>query len=516
MRYLSFIVLMVSYLTVNAQYEDTGKRGLYFAKKEYAGLQLPAFSESRSVLPEPVLSDDPWMVELYYNTWQIAFDHFRNPVKGSPFVSDYIDEAFAPQIFQWDSFFMIMFSRYGFGVFPTIGSLDNFYRMQYENGYICREISETDGQDYVFGGREHTVNPPLFSWIEWQYYLISGDKDRFKSIITPLEKYAEWLELHRKKSGTAHHLYWQTGLGSGMDNTPRSGSGWTDMSAQMVMMYESMANIYKVLGMDTESTACNTQAQDIAKLINVFMWNEQDGLYYDIDDNGNQVKCKTIACFWPMLAGITTENQASKLIANLKDPQTFWRPTPFPSLAADHENYKADGEYWLGSVWAPTNVMVIKGIDKHPEITGATEFATESVCKYLEVINSVYLKTGTIWENYAPESAMRGVWSRPGFVGWTGCGPIQLLIENILGFRPDAPAGKIIWDLQRIDRHGIRNLRSGKVIMTAIAEKRKDVTCPAQLTIESNEPFLLVVKSGNKTSHFNVMPGSNSFIAGDK
>ncbi|KAF0198743.1 MAG: hypothetical protein FD166_995 [Bacteroidetes bacterium] len=512
MKLFSITLLLVCFQVSHAQYDDSGKRGLYFPKSVYSGSKLPEFESSRALLPEPVLTDDPWMTELYYKTWQIGLEHLRNPMPGSPFVSDYIDEAFAPQIFQWDTFFMLMFSRYGYHIFPAIGSLDNFYRMQYENGYICREISETDGRDFVFGGREHTVNPPLFSWIEWQYYLLSGDDSRFASILTPLEKYAGWLEQYRKKSGTVHGLYWQTGLGSGMDNTPRSGSGWTDMSAQMVMMYDHLALICETMGERGKAGLYARKARETGELINRYMWNEEDGLYYDVDDEGNQIKCKTIACFWPMLAGLADESKASAMIGNLKDPRTFWRPTPFPSLAADHRMYKADGEYWLGSVWAPTNVMVIKGIDRYPGVLGSAEFSSEAVYRYLEVMNNVYRKTGTLWENYAPESSMRGIWSRPGFVGWTGCGPVQLLIENILGFRPDARENKLQWNIQRIDRHGIRNLRFGRVKVTATAEKRSDITKPIEITVESNLPFNLEIISGSKQNIYQIKEGENKLV----
>ncbi len=512
MKLLQSAALILFFHVCNAQYDDSGRRGLYFPKTVYSGVILPEYEKSLHLLPEPILTDDPRLIELYNITWKIAFDHFRNPGPGSPFVSDYIDEAFAPQIFQWDTFFMLMFSRYGFHLFPSIGSLDNFYRMQYENGYICREISETDGSDFVFGGREHTVNPPLFSWIEWQYYLISGDDSRFSTILAPLEKYAGWLEQYRKKEGTVHGLYWQTGLGSGMDNTPRSGSGWTDMSSQMVMMYDHLAMICNKLGERGKAEQYAARARATGEKINRYMWNDEDGLYYDVDDEGKQIRCKTIACFWPMLAGIADEKMASAMIRNLKDPRTFWRPTPFPSLAADHKMYKADGDYWLGSVWAPTNVMVFKGIDRYPEVAGSAEFNSEAVLRYLEVMSYVFRKTGTLWENYAPESCMRGIPSRPGFVGWSGCGPVQLLIENILGFRPDAPENRLQWNIQRIDRHGIRNLRFGKVIVTAIAEKRSDLTKPIEIAVDSNVPFNLEIVSGSKQEIYQIKEGENRLV----
>jgi len=196
---LSFLILTS---IIYSQYDDSGIRGKYFSKKTFTETVIPNFETSKGKLPSPILENNPEYIELYWQTWQLAFDHYKNPPKGSPFVSAYIDEAFAPNIFQWDTFFMLMFARYANHIFPAIQSLDNFYCRQYENGYICREILEATGEDFVFEGREHTVNPPLFSWAEMESFRITGDKSRFKIVLPVLEKYAEWLEKYRKKENT--------------------------------------------------------------------------------------------------------------------------------------------------------------------------------------------------------------------------------------------------------------------------------------------------------------------------
>ena len=502
MKKLFFVCLVLSTL-MYSQYEDTSNRGIYFSKKTYSEKPLPTFETSKDKLPFPIIEDEPEWIELYWKAWQLAFEHFKKPPVGSPFISNYIDEAFAPNIFQWDTFFMIMFARYANHIFSTIESLDNFYCRQYENGYICREIVEATGEDFVFEGREHTVNPPLFSWAEMENFKITGDKSRFEKVLPVLEKYAEWLEKYRKKEGTKHNLYWQTGLGSGMDNTPRNGSGWVDMSSQMVMMYNDMAKMCSYLNLKDKEKLCLQKAERICELINQFMWNEEAGLYYDVDDKGNQIKWKTAACFWPMLAGVADQLKAEKLLNNLKDPKSFWRKIPFPSLAADQKNYAADGKYWLGSVWAPTNVMIIKGLDKfgvgNDNAYNFNEFATLVTEEYLNGIYEVYKKTGTIWENYSPEAYVRGVWSRPDFVGWTGCGPIELLIENVLGFRPNGENNSLTWYIHRIDKHGIERLRFGKVTASLICEKRESVNAAVNVTVETDNPFTLIIKNSYGT-----------------
>nr|MCU0342974.1 hypothetical protein [Ignavibacterium sp.] len=400
-------------------------------------------------------------------------------------------------------------------IFPAIQSLDNFYCRQYENGYICREIIEATGEDFVFEGREHTVNPPLFSWAEMENFKITGDKSRFGIVLPVLEKYAEWLEKFRKKENTRHNLYWQTGLGSGMDNTPRSGSGWVDMSSQMVMMYNDMSKMCDELKLIDKSRLYNEKAIHIVSLINKFMWNEEDGLYYDVDDEGDQIKWKTVACFWPMLAEVSSVHQSEKLLNNLKDPESFWRKIPFPSLAADQKYYAADGKYWLGGVWAPTNVMIIKGFDKfgigNDNSFNFSEFASLATEEYLKGIYEVYKRTGTIWENYSPEAFARGVWSRPDFVGWTGCGPIELLIENVIGLRPDAINNSLTWYIDRIDNHGIENLRFGDVTVSLIASKRNSIYDPIEISVKTDKTFKLTIRNYfGQQQIFNIKSGEDS------
>jgi glycogen debranching enzyme len=512
LKFLILFCILVS--TVFSQYEDKGKRGLYFPKKEYSGVNIPLFSAVKDQLPVPILDDNPEWIALYWKAWELAFNHYKKPPQGSPLVSDYIDEAFSPQIYQWDTIFMIMFARYAYHLFPCIISLDNFYCCQHENGYICREIVEATGLDYPFGGRENTINPPIYSWAELEYAKVSGDTSRYRIILPTLEKYAEWLEAYRRKPGTAHDLYWQTGLGSGMDNTPRSGSGWVDMSAQMAMLYRDIALLAAHTGDATKAASYNAQYKKIADKINKFMWNETDGIYYDLDDQGQQVKSKTIASFWPMLAGIASKEQAIKLMQHLKNPNEFWREIPFPSLSADHPAYKPDGDYWLGSVWAPTNIMVIKGLERYKDVYYTAEFCNAAAEKYIDAMSKVYKRTGTIWENYAPDATMRGILSKPDFVGWSGCGPITLLLENVIGIIPDAGNNIVRWTITRRDRHGINNLHFGNTVASFLCNARESIAKGAELEITAERPFTLIVsREFGKEQTFQIHAGSNKIIA---
>ena len=113
----AFILAQFSLLTLFAQ-EET--RGAFFYKKEYTPASLPSFEESRTLLPSPVWEDNPEWVDLYWRAWEIAFSNLKQPPASSPLVANWIDEGLSPQIFQWDTHFMVMFGRYAAHIFPFV------------------------------------------------------------------------------------------------------------------------------------------------------------------------------------------------------------------------------------------------------------------------------------------------------------------------------------------------------------------------------------------------------------
>jgi glycogen debranching enzyme len=499
---------------------SSSSRGPYFAKKTYTPAPLPVFTEVRDKLPSPIIDSRPELVTMYWKCWELCFQHLKQPAPGSPFVSNYLDAAFNGDIFQWDTIFMIMFARYANSEFPAVDSLDNFYSQQHPEGFICREFRPTGG-DVMYQGPKDAVNPPLFSWAEVESFRVTGDKSRFAMVLPVLEKYVDWLNTDgdpsnydalpdwiqhgHRAAGSVHQLYWNTGLGSGMDNTPRGGNGWVDMSCQMVMQYNDLAVMCDELGQPEKAARFRDEAKSIGARINKWCWNEQDGFYYDVRNDGTQFKVKTSGGFWPMIAGIASKAQSDRLVEHLKNEKEFWRPFVFPTLAADEKDYSKDGGYWHGSVWAPTNFEIIKGLEK----CGYENFATQATDKYLNAMGAVFKDTGTVWENYAPEEPLRpGSPAERDFVGWTGDGPIALLIENILGFRCDGVHDQITWRLTRTDRHGIQNLRCGPATVSLVCDARPDLLAPRHITGQTDHPFTLIVLTGGREKRIKIGTGS--------
>jgi hypothetical protein len=148
--------------------------------------------------------------------------------------------------------------------------------------------------------------------------------------------------------------------------------------------------------------------------------------------------------------------------------------------------------------------MVIKGLQDY----GYEDLATRLSAIYLANMSRVLSDTGTIWENYAPEFA-RGHGVKD-MVGWSGDGPIALLIENILGIRTTASDHKLFWRPRLMGRNGVENLTVGSAKVSMIASKV--VFKQRELAVTSTEPFTLMVDTGEfPLKKFEVKRGENRF-----
>jgi len=471
------------------------------------------------LLPAPVVDSKPDWLRLYWAAWQMALQKVAFGNADNGFVDAYMDEGFNEQIYQWDSSFIATFGKYGLNLFPAMPTLDNFYRKQRADGYIQRVYSETTGGALETPtADEPVVNPPLFAWVEFGYYRFTGDDARLSRVFGVLESYFEWLAANVTSPSVAG-MYYQTDLGSGMDNLPRGDvhrAGWLDMSAQQALTADMLARIAAVLGRAGRRTHWRGVHSALADRINQVAWSDRDGIYYDVTPAGTHAGVKHIGAFWPLLAGVTGP-RTDALVAHLTDPAAFQRPHPFPTLAASEPAFVDHGHYWRGSVWAPTNYMVFRGLLEN----GHGAVARAAAEAHIEMMARVLLDTppsepsiapeerdgdyATIWECYSSERARPATrWdgtslSRQDFVGWSGLGPIAALFENVLGIDVDGAAQSITWTLTRTDRHGVERMPFGLGgTVDLVAEPRADADAPGELTVRTWRPLELVVRRPNR------------------
>ena len=86
----------------------------------------------------------------------------------------------------WDAGFLVGFGGYGRHAFDFQRTLDNFYRKQHADGFICREISEADGQDCFPRFDPSSTGPNVLAWAEWMSFLKTGDRQRLDTGLSAL------------------------------------------------------------------------------------------------------------------------------------------------------------------------------------------------------------------------------------------------------------------------------------------------------------------------------------------
>jgi glycogen debranching enzyme len=275
----------------------------------------------------------------------------------------------------------------------------------------------------------------------------------------------------------------------------------------MVMFDRDLAAMADMLGKKSEARQFRKEADDTAALVNKLMWDPDKKFYFDLTLEGKRAPIKTVAGFWPLIAGVPTREQAECLVAQLRNPKTFARLHRVPTVAADEPDYSPDGNYWRGAVWAPTDTMVIRGLERY----GYSDLAREIAINHLTNMGQVFEKTGTVWENYAPDHVAPGQPARQDFVGWSGIGPILYLLEYGIGLQPDAPHNRLTWALEAAKRCGCERFRFNAHTVSLTAEPPAEPSGTWWLGVESDGAFDLIVTRGGRHWDFSVKPGRNSF-----
>lgn len=446
-----------------------------FISKEKDQEALPDYATVQDKLPALIWDGHPQAVECYNQAWKIAFGNLRLPAKEDGMVSSYIDTAFNGFLFMWDSSFITMFGKYAAHVFDFQKTLDNFYARQHMDGFICREISEQTAGDQFHRFDPVSTGPNILPWAEWESFQTTGDLERVRRVFPALLAYHLWLKKYRTwPDGT----YWTTGWACGMDNQPRVQAGyseefhsgfqvWADMCIQQILSCQILVRMAKLIGREKDAAVLEREEKQLTQVVNEKLWDPETAFYYDLWSNGEKNMVQSIGAYWALLADIVPPDHIDAFVAHLENKDEFNRPHRIPSLSASHPAYRQDGGYWCGGVWAPTNYMVLKGLEKH----GYHKLAYDIAQSHVKNVHQVFQETGTLWENYAPDAAAQGVPSKPDFVGWTGLSPISVVLEQVFGIQSDAVNKKITWRIRNCERHGVRNYPFGNDTVTLI--------CPA-------------------------------------
>jgi len=290
--------------------------------------------------------------------------------------------------------------------------LTQFVR-QNADGY-CPE----HGFNYHVSGRTTVGAPqaPVAAWAVDKYLRANPDDNEFLEQAFPiLERNHRYWELFsdRDRDGLAEWSW----SGQTADNSPlwdeirpselTGGCNWLPPIASVQLnsfLYRDathMAEFAAKLGMDAAVARYSARATAVGDALMNVCYLPDERRFWDYNHaTGRHTRIRTFYMCWPIWAGIPVPVDTKRdLIENvLLDPQQFFGPVPFPSVAYDEPTYDPGG-YWRGRAWPQITYWLLEMLSAE----GYSDAADEAARRFL----SVYDRERQFPENMSTKPSAR-------------------------------------------------------------------------------------------------------------
>jgi hypothetical protein len=365
--------------------------------------------------------------------------------------------------------------------------------------------------------RSPFTQPPLIAWSTARIFKEdeSMGRLRIESFYQALKAYHRWLNTHRSLPSGLY--FWRHPYESGVENAPRFSSrderfltdtrtlAAPDLSAYMVLQCEALADMATALGELQDASAFENEAQTIRDLMNQQLWHEEDGLYYDCNQQtGELIRSRTIASLIPLAAGVPNDQQARMIRDKACDASAFGSPIPFPSVALNDPDFTKD--MWRGPVWVNTAYLVLEGLRRY----GYTEDYGTLAWRLCDGVYRVLQEEHQVYEFYDPEcyhtrelhrkkgnlwkAITLGTGPQKDFVGWTGL-VNTLITEGLMGF---SKAGSSVM---------LNPCFPAEAAGLTFRLRMPQDHCTINLTVTSDHRFQGEIKMGDLSSRFDLGRG---------
>ena len=277
--------------------------------------------------------------------------------------------------------------------------------------------------DAASGTSPDRSQPPVGAYVVWKDYQRHPDLALLRWAYPRLKKWHEWWFKNRgdgqsSRDGNRNGLLeWGSDKGStfsvggrgflqqakwesGMDDSPMYDDAKYDpntytmnlddvgLNSLYALDSECLAKIALILGEVNDSHKFAADYDQIRELVRQKLWNEKDGMYENRFWDGHFSKRLSPTNFYPMLAGIATPEQASRMVEeHLLNPREFWGQYVIPTISRMDPAFQ-DQYYWRGDIWGPTNYLVYEGLDRYGYDEVALQFAEKSYQLFMDEWNA--------------------------------------------------------------------------------------------------------------------------------
>jgi hypothetical protein len=303
-----------------------------------------------------------------------------------------------------------------------------YMEQQAEDGLIAYRHGPRGAQAYPHQG-EPTTSAPFYSWINASIYEVTRDKEFLEDAYASGVKYLEWLKQHRDtdQDGTFewgpygiienvrdwYNAVFQVSAERYLDVDKEDISDELECLDLSLMVANEMLQLSwmaEELGLNDEFLEWRRQFQELSKLINERMWDEESKFYYSVNKQDHSfffmtrdLKRQEIIGFLPLWANVASPERAYSLVETLTDTAKFWRKYGVPTLSAQDEWYSPDVDYcckWNGPVWLLWDYMVFRGLVQYR----FNDLALELGNKMIEAVKLQLSRNHNFWESYSPDN----------------------------------------------------------------------------------------------------------------
>jgi alpha,alpha-trehalase len=183
-----------------------------------------------------------------------------------------------------------------------------------------------------------------------------------------------------------------------------------------------LEELSRLLGKTSEATQWQRQAEARKQAVQKYLWDEQQGLFFDYDfESGQRSSYRYATTFYPLWAGLATDAQARAVVKNLS---IFEQPGGIVTSVKESEG---QWDYPFG--WAPIQLLAVEGMRRYGNNAEANRVSTE----FLSTVLDNFERDKTIREKYnvvtrSSETAVKAGYAANvvGF-GWTNAAFVELL-----------------------------------------------------------------------------------------
>lgn len=187
-----------------------------------------------------------------------------------------------------------------------------------------------------------------------------------------------------------------------------------DLNSLLFILETNMAYFAEKLGKNEDKILWDKRAEERSRLINKFLWDNDRKMFCDRNTQKDKLNgVFSAASFYPMFAGLATEEQAKNTVANLSLIECEY------GVAGCEDNGKLMGLQWdYPHGWACLHYIIIKALLKY----GYKEDALRIAEKYVETVVRNFETTNNLWEKYnvvTGKVSVTNEYDTPPMMGWS-------------------------------------------------------------------------------------------------